>query len=156
MCRGSKTVAYLRLIDSCITQLKAQGPSRTCNESKEEGGLEALGTRRTRCPCKERPLGTPVRKDQPFNKKDHNKSDTCVVSFQGKLVAEVLVRPATDATVYLSRRGEALRVNKLTFTIRASTGMTTTRATRALRPSRASGPSPPLAACPVTPLIFVY
>jgi len=22
--------------DSCITQLKAQGPSRTCNESKEE------------------------------------------------------------------------------------------------------------------------
>ena len=33
---GSETVAYLRLIDSCITQLKAQGPSRTCNESKEE------------------------------------------------------------------------------------------------------------------------
>jgi len=31
--RGS----YLRLIDSCITQLKAQGTSRTCNESKEEG-----------------------------------------------------------------------------------------------------------------------
>jgi len=27
----------LRLMDSCITQLKAQGPSRTCNESKEEG-----------------------------------------------------------------------------------------------------------------------
>ena len=26
----------VRLIDSCITQLKAQGPSRTCNESKEE------------------------------------------------------------------------------------------------------------------------
>jgi len=26
----------LRLIDSCITQLKAQGPSRTYNESKEE------------------------------------------------------------------------------------------------------------------------
>ena len=28
--------SYLRLIDSCITQLKAHGPSRTCNESKEE------------------------------------------------------------------------------------------------------------------------
>ena len=28
--------AYLRLIDSCINQLEAQGPSRTCNESKEE------------------------------------------------------------------------------------------------------------------------
>ena len=28
--------SYLRLIDSCMTQLKAQGPSRTCNESKEE------------------------------------------------------------------------------------------------------------------------
>ena len=29
-------VSYLRLTDSCITQLKAQGPSRTCNEDKEE------------------------------------------------------------------------------------------------------------------------
>jgi len=29
-------VPRLRLIDSCITQLKAQGPPRTCNESKEE------------------------------------------------------------------------------------------------------------------------
>ena len=28
--------SYLRLIDSCITQLKAQGPSRTCDERKEE------------------------------------------------------------------------------------------------------------------------
>ena len=28
--------SYLRLIDSCITQLKAQGPSMTCKESKEE------------------------------------------------------------------------------------------------------------------------
>ena len=36
MCSGSETGSYLRLIDSCITQLKAQGPSRTCNESKEE------------------------------------------------------------------------------------------------------------------------
>ena len=27
---------YFRLIDSCITQFKAQGPYRTCNESKEE------------------------------------------------------------------------------------------------------------------------
>ena len=31
--------SYLRPIDSCITQLKAQGPSRTCNESKEEKSL---------------------------------------------------------------------------------------------------------------------
>ena len=28
----------MRLIDSCITQRKALGPSRTCNESKEEEG----------------------------------------------------------------------------------------------------------------------
>jgi len=35
-------------------------------------------------------------------------------------VAEVLVNLATDTTVYLSRRGGALKVNKLTFTIRAS------------------------------------
>ena len=36
MCSGSEAGSYLRLIDSCITQLKAQGLSRTCNESKEE------------------------------------------------------------------------------------------------------------------------
>ena len=33
---ADKTGSYLRLIDSCITHLKAQRPSRTCNESKEE------------------------------------------------------------------------------------------------------------------------
>jgi len=33
---GSEAGSYLRLIDSCITQLKAEGPSGTCNESKEE------------------------------------------------------------------------------------------------------------------------
>jgi len=36
MCSGSEAGSYLRLVDSCITQLKAQGPSRTCNERKEE------------------------------------------------------------------------------------------------------------------------
>jgi hypothetical protein len=35
-------------------------------------------------------------------------------------VAQVLVGLATDTTVYLSRQGEALKVNKLTCTIRAS------------------------------------
>jgi len=34
--------SYLRLIDFCITQLKAQGPSRTCNESKEESRRRQL------------------------------------------------------------------------------------------------------------------
>jgi len=33
---GSEAGSYLRCIDSCITQLKAQVPPRTCNESKEE------------------------------------------------------------------------------------------------------------------------
>ena len=32
----------LRLIDSCITQLKAQGPSRTCSESNEEEEEEGV------------------------------------------------------------------------------------------------------------------
>ena len=36
MCYGTEAGSYLRLIDSCITQLKAPGPSRTCNEIKEE------------------------------------------------------------------------------------------------------------------------
>ena len=39
------------------------------------------------------------------------------VVVEGKLVAEVLVCLATDTTVYLSRRGRALKVIKLTFTI---------------------------------------
>ena len=33
---GSEAGSHLRLIDSCITQLEAQEPPRTCNESKEE------------------------------------------------------------------------------------------------------------------------
>ena len=37
---------HVRLIDSCITQLKAQGPSKACNESKEEE--EAWGTNTSR------------------------------------------------------------------------------------------------------------
>ena len=36
MCCGNEAGSYLRRIESCITQLKAQGPSRTCNESKEQ------------------------------------------------------------------------------------------------------------------------
>ena len=35
-CSGSEAGLYLRFIDTCITQLQAEGPSRTCNESKEE------------------------------------------------------------------------------------------------------------------------
>ena len=39
---GNEARCYLRLIDSCITQLKAQGPSWTCNESKEEEDEEHI------------------------------------------------------------------------------------------------------------------
>ena len=46
MCCGIEAGSYVRLIDSCITHLKAQGPSRTCNESKEEGKVSM------RCPPK--------------------------------------------------------------------------------------------------------
>jgi len=38
--RDAEAGSYLRLMDSCITQLKAQGPSRTCNESQEEEGMQ--------------------------------------------------------------------------------------------------------------------
>jgi hypothetical protein len=38
MCNGTEAGSHLRRIDSCITQFQAQGLSRTCNESKEEGG----------------------------------------------------------------------------------------------------------------------
>ena len=36
MCSGFKASSYLRLVDSRITQLEAQGRLRTCNESREE------------------------------------------------------------------------------------------------------------------------
>jgi len=48
MCSGSEAGSSLRPIYTCITQLKAQGPSRTCNESKEEEEevtFRAKGTR---------------------------------------------------------------------------------------------------------------
>ena len=47
MCCGTEAGSYWRLIDSCIAQLnfKAQGPSRTCNESKEEECRERRGVR---------------------------------------------------------------------------------------------------------------
>ena len=35
--RETEAGSHLRLIDSCITQLKAQGPFMTCDGSKEEG-----------------------------------------------------------------------------------------------------------------------
>ena len=46
--RGGLVFETHRLfIDSCITQFKAQGPSRACNESKEEEeGGEALTVKR--------------------------------------------------------------------------------------------------------------
>jgi len=43
-------VPYLRRIDSCITQLKAQGPSRTWNESKEEN-KHSLDSGQEPTPC---------------------------------------------------------------------------------------------------------
>ena len=36
LCSGSEAGSYFRLVDSFLTQLEAQGPSRTCDESKEE------------------------------------------------------------------------------------------------------------------------
>jgi len=57
MCSGSEAGSYLRLIGSCITQLKAQGPSRSCNESKEEeedlalAGREGAFTKGAPRPC---------------------------------------------------------------------------------------------------------
>jgi len=40
---GSEAGSYLRRIDSCISQLKAQVPSRTCNESKEVTDRATVG-----------------------------------------------------------------------------------------------------------------
>jgi len=53
MCCGTEAGSYLRLIDSCITQLKDQGPSRTCNERKEEE--EELTEARSFCAARSSP-----------------------------------------------------------------------------------------------------
>ena len=45
---GTEAGSCLRRIDSCITQRKAQEPSRTCNESKEEE--EEVSTANARAP----------------------------------------------------------------------------------------------------------
>ena len=50
----------MRIIDSCITQLKAQGPSRTCNQSQEEEEEEGLGMGR-RPPALEVAIGQDLR-----------------------------------------------------------------------------------------------
>jgi hypothetical protein len=43
MCGGPEAGSHLRLMDSYITQHKAQGPSMTCDESEEE---EVMGPTR--------------------------------------------------------------------------------------------------------------
>ena len=43
VCSGSEAGSHLRLMDSCSTQFEAQGPFRTCNESKEEEQVMTLG-----------------------------------------------------------------------------------------------------------------
>jgi len=43
--------SHLGLINSCITQLKAQGPSRTCGESKEEEDPRGLEMKELRSRC---------------------------------------------------------------------------------------------------------
>ena len=42
--QGRGDASYSRPVNSVITQLEAQGPSRTCNESKEEGETEGYLT----------------------------------------------------------------------------------------------------------------
>ena len=44
ICCGNQVGSYRRLINSCITQLKAQRPSGTCNESQEEGTRTGAST----------------------------------------------------------------------------------------------------------------
>ena len=51
MCSGSEAGSHLRLRDSWITQLKAQGPSRTCNESKAEEEEESISLSAGATPC---------------------------------------------------------------------------------------------------------
>ena len=82
--------------DSCITQLMAQGPSRTCNESKEElslaGGerVPAQGIRaahprgRGGRPRAERPPGQP----NAFSKVNSSTAFSALLSESGRCVVQ--------------------------------------------------------------------
>ena len=59
---GSEAGSYLRFIDSCITQLRAQGPARTCNKSKEEEEGWGVGYRTAHLLIEFRPV---LRKHPP-------------------------------------------------------------------------------------------
>ena len=61
----SEAGSCLRLIDSCVTQFKAQGPSRTCDESKEEEEKKHLGR-----DCSELAFALPIThlRSNPFRK----------------------------------------------------------------------------------------
>ena len=61
--------SYLRLIDAGITQLKAQGPSRTCNEGKEEEEAFLLGSKERL--CIQYPSGAPEQVEGYLNHKNH-------------------------------------------------------------------------------------
>ena len=52
MCSGSEAGSYLRLIDSCITRLKAANLSTICNEStkEEEAHPPCLVSNESKCP----------------------------------------------------------------------------------------------------------
>jgi len=41
--------SYSRLINSCFTQLQAQGPTRTCNENKEQDEEVPVGCETMSC-----------------------------------------------------------------------------------------------------------
>ena len=51
---ASEASSYLRLVDSDITRLKAQGPSRTYTESKEEEHVSGKAAARLGLKCDSR------------------------------------------------------------------------------------------------------
>ena len=78
---GTEAGSYLRLIDSCITQLKAQGPSRTCTEREEEEEGKAGA----------RPNLLSVSKNKPFR--------TSLVTVLSKIIPIIAV--STEGGIYI-------------------------------------------------------
>ena len=100
MCSGSEVGSYLRLIDSCITQLKAQGPTRTCNESKEDeegsdGGVASGGS-----PCRATSLVAPVQTPLPSSLFRHLSRRPCSDT---SLVVPVQTHPRCTLCAYCVR-----------------------------------------------------
>ena len=93
--------SYLRLIDSCITQLEAQGPRRTCDESKTEEVTNL------------RPTQVVFTQQERFELARHSPQACQRITVSGKVWASKQLRASEQSRDY---RGTSLMRNRPSLT----------------------------------------